>query len=252
MSLSEDNYNLKEYLQNMINDNLDAFNVLLEWTDEERKEFALLLDGIKHPKLGESTKEIGDRLEKLVSFIIDKSYFYKVYKNVRTQTNEIDEIVVFSDKGRQALHKFNLSRDLIPISSNIFLGECKNYGKSLGVTYVGKFYSLLTATGNSFGIMFTKNGLTGQEQGYKDAYGLTKVIRMIEQYKNNNDFYILSFKLEDYEKLLEGHTFFEIVAAKKIALQHASDYLSLLAKNKHLNESSVQEVLDEIPLNKRG
>ena len=59
---------------------------------------------------------------------------------------------------------------------------------------------------------FTQKGLTGDSEGYKDAYGLTKVLRMVEKSKKDGkDFYILTFTLEDYEKMLQGITFFEII-----------------------------------------
>ena len=248
MSASSEDLNLKEVLKRGIIDDLNAFNIFVEWTEDEKSEFTVLLNQLKSPFDGkvESKKSKGDRLERLVSFIIDKSYFYKIYKNVRTETNEIDEIIVFSEEGRQALYKYGLSRGLIPISTDMFLGECKNYEKALNVTYVGKFYSLLSTTGNTFGILFTQKGLTGNEAGYKEGYGLTKVIRMVERYKNNNDFYIITFTLDDYEQLLKGHTFFDIVKAKMLALCHASDYHVFLCGNKHSNQIEVKAIIDEL------
>ena len=93
----------------------------------------------------------------------------------------------------------------------------------MGVTYVGKFYSLLSVTGIPFGIVFTQKGLTGDSEGYKDAYGLTKVLRMVESSKGK-DFFIITFTMEDYESMLEGTTFFDLVKAKKMEMQFASDY----------------------------
>lgn len=248
MNVMTDNYNLKDYMKNVIKEDLDKFRTLTEWTENEKEEFKQLLCDLKKPfdKRFETTKDKGDRLENLVSFIIEKSYFYKVYRNVHTETNEIDEVFVFTDDGKQAISKFELNRELIPIDTDIFLGECKNYKDSLGVTYVGKFYSLLTATSNSFGIIFTQNGLTGNSSGYKDAYGLTKIIRMIEKNKNQKDFYIITFTLEDYEELLKGCTFFDLVDAKKKELQLASDYHTFLSDNKHDNEEAIKKIIGEI------
>ena len=245
MSVMTDNYNLKDYYKNVIKDDLLKYKTLIEWTEDEKEEFKQLLCNLKKPfdNRVETTKDKGDRLENLVSFIIEKSYFFKVYRNVHTETNEIDEVIVFTDEGKQAISRLGFSRDLVPIESDIFLGECKNYKSSLGVTYVGKFYSLLTATSNSFGIIFTQNGLTGDSAGYKDAYGLTKVIRMIEANKNQKDFYIITFTLEDYEELLKGHTFFELVDAKKKELQMAADYHTFLNDNKHENEEAIKKII---------
>ena len=52
-------------------------------------------------------------------------------------------------------------------------------------------------------------GLQVKQSGYKDAYGLTKVLRLVEKsQKEGNDFYIITFTMEDYEKMLNGTTFF--------------------------------------------
>ena len=102
---------------------------------------------------------------------------------------------------------------------------------------------MMTATANSFGIIFTQKGLTGDAVGYKDAYGFTKIIRMIETNKNNKDFYIITFTTEDYDELLMGRTFFEIIDAKKKELQFAADYHTFLGDNKHDSEKAIKEIL---------
>lgn len=237
---------LKSYLNQIVQEPMDKFKGFITWTDKDKEEFKILLDELKKPfdKDNETTKEKGNRLEKLVEFIIHKTYFFEIYKNVHTETNEIDEVIVLSDRGKQAIQSFNLSRDLIPIKQDLFLGECKNYKSNLNVTYVGKFYSLLSITGISFGIVFTQKGLTGEPKGYKDAYGLTKVLRMVESSKGN-DFFIIAFTLEDYERMLEGTTFFDLVKTKKMEMQLASDYTTFLADNKHEAEEEVKTILSE-------
>lgn len=249
MNKVQENLNLRDYFDQIVQDDLAIFDTFVRWTDHDREEFKVLLDHLKQPynKEVETTKSKGDRLERLVEFIIKKSYFFEVYKNVHTETNEIDEVIVLSNRGKQALKRFNLSRDLISIDKNIFLGECKNYESNLNVTYVGKFYSLMTVTGISFGIIFTQKGLTGESESYKDAYGLVKVLRMVEKSKNEGqEFYILSFTLEDYEKLLQGTTFFELVKAKKLEMQLASDYHNFIKDNQHEAENKIKEIITEI------
>ena len=237
---------LRTYLDQIVQEPIDKFKGFITWTDGDKAEFGELLGELKKPfdRDKETTKDIGDRLEKLVEFIIKKTYFFEIYRNVHTGTNEIDEVIVLSDRGKQAIQLFDLSRDLIPIDQDLFLGECKNYKANLGVTYVGKFYSLLSVTGISFGVVFTQNGLTGDPEGYKDAYGLTKVLRMVDSSKGK-DFYILTFTLEDYEKMLEGMTFFELVKAKKMAMQLAADYTTFLTDNKHEAEAQIKSILSE-------
>ncbi len=249
MNNDQENLNLRDYFDQIVQDELAIFESFLQWTDRDQEEFRVLLDNLKQPynKEVETTKSKGDRLENLVEFIIKKSYFFEVYKKVHTETNEIDEVIVLSSRGKQALKRFNLTRDLIPIDENIFLGECKNYESNLNVTYVGKFYSLMTVTDISFGIIFTQKGLTGESESYRDANGLVKVLRMVEKSKNKGkEFYILSFALEDYEKLLQGTTFFELVKAKKLEMQLASNYCNFLKDNQHDSESKIKEIISEI------
>lgn len=237
-------FDLRSYLDKIVQDPLAKFNGFITWTENDKNEFRLLLNELKKPfdSNMETTKEKGDRLENLVEFIIRKTYFFEIYKNVHTETNEIDEVIVLSDRGKQAIQSLNLARNLIPISQDLFLGECKNYKSNLGVTYVGKFYSLLSVTGIPFGVIFTQKGLTGDSEGYKDAYGLTKVLRMVETSKGN-DFFILTFTMEDYEKMLDGTTFFDIVRAKKMEMQLASDYTRFLTDNKHEAEEQIKTIL---------
>lgn len=240
--------NLRDYLDQIVRNDLDKFDGFIKWTDRDKAEFRVLLENLKKPysRDVETTKSKGNRLEDVVEFIIKKSYFFEIFKNVRTETNEIDEVIALSDRGKQALKSFNLSRELIPIDVNLFLGECKNYNSNLGVTYVGKFYSLMAVKDISFGILFTQKGLTGDSEGYKDAYGLVKVLRMIEKGKSDKkDFYILTFTLEDYEKLLQGFTFFDLVKAKKLELQTASDYSNFVSENRHSAEDEIKQIVKE-------
>jgi len=250
MNKKMDNFNLREYLDQIVQNDLDKFEGFIKWTENDKNQFKMLLENLKQPydKTVETTKSKGDRLEELVEFIIKKSYFFEIFKNVKTETNEIDEVIVLSDRGKQAMKSFQLSRELIPIDEDIFLGECKNFSSTLGVTYVGKFYSLMVVTGISFGIIFTQKGLTGDSEGYKDAYGLTKVLRMVEKSKKDGkNFYILTFTLEDYEKMLQGITFFEIIKAKKLELQMASDYIHFIKENRHDAEAEVMKIMECVP-----
>ena len=246
--LKKDNYNIKEYLQEIIQDSLDIFHILTSWSDKDKQEYSILLDELKKPfdKNIETTKSKGDRLENLVSFIIKKSYFFDIYRNVHTGTNEIDEVITLSTAGKQALDRYNISRNLLEIDTDIFIGECKNYNSTLDVTYVGKFYSLLVSTDVSFGIIFTQKGLTGNENEYRDAYGLVKVLRIIEKYQNNRDLTIITFTLEDYEKLKDGISFFDLIKSKKIALQLSSNYDNFLQEHSHDGVNSIKQKIQSL------
>lgn len=241
-----ENLSAKDYMLQIIQDSSKAYHELIVWSDEQKNDFKKLLNDLKIP--GSTTKETGDKLERVVEFIIKNSFFFEIFKNVHTETNEIDEVIRFTDNGKIALEKLKIPRNLIPISADLFLGECKNYSSKLGVTYVGKFYSLMSITGIPFGIIFTRLGLTGDTEGFEDANGLTKVLRMMEQAKHpENDFAILTFSSADYAKLAEGTTFFELIKAKKLELQLASDYNQFIKDNKHTAEDELLKVLNSLP-----
>lgn len=246
--IKNENYNIKQYLQEIIQKPLDVFHELTTWSEGDKQIFSALLKNLKRPfdKSTETTKDKGDRLENLVSFLIQKSFFFEIYRNVHTGTNEIDEVIILSEKGKQALYEFNLARNILEIDSDIALGECKNYFTTLNVTYVGKFYSLMVSTDVPFGIIFTQKGLTGNENEFHDAYGLTKVLRIIEKYQNNRDMFILTFTLEDYEKIEQGASFFDLIKAKKIALRLSSEYDNFLRDYQHDNLDSIKQIIQSI------
>lgn len=249
MTNERESYNVKEYMDKIVLNQLDKFRKFTEWTPKDQSEFRKLLEILRSPydTENESAKSKGNRLENLVEFITRKSYFYEIYKNVHTQTNEIDEVIILSDRGKQALKTFGISRDLIPIKDNLFLGECKNYNRNLDVTYVGKFYSLMTVSGVSTGIIFTQKGLTGKPEGFQDAYGLTKVLHMVELGKDkNSNFCILTFTEKDYDKLLDGFSFFDLVQAKQYELQLASNYATFLKDHRHGAEEEIKTILSGI------
>jgi hypothetical protein len=199
---------------------LDVFRKYTLWSSEHYSQYEELLKRLKSVKrkTNASTSEIGDALENLVTFIFEKSYFYKVYPNKRTGTNEIDQFVVLSEKGKQAIADYKFSPELLGVSDGYFLCECKNYKETVGSTWVGKFYTLLKVSGDcKLGIIFSCEGLTGSEHTWYDAHGLTKVIYRMSE--DNNKTYILDFNMADFDSLLDRkNTIFKIINRKKEAL----------------------------------
>lgn len=242
MNINDKGLTSKDFFKKIINDIQEIFHELIRWSPEQCERFKVLVDALEDSE--NTTKESGDKLERLVDFIIRNSYFFDMYGNIRTQTNEIDEVIVLSKQGKIALHTFNLPRTLLPWDKDIIIGECKNYSEKLGVTYIGKFYSLMKATDVSFGILFTKNGLTGKSDGYADGYGLLKVLRLVENSaRSDKEFYMIAFNLKDYRDMASGTSFFEIVEAKKKELQLASKYGSFIQNHSHEAADDVNELI---------
>lgn len=237
-----------DYLKYIIENPIETFKELTEWKSDDFKEFKVLLDRLKEVNGSKNfkTSDKGVALEELVKFIIRKTFFFKVYGNVKTATNEIDQVIMLSKEGKQALSQFNISREIIPIYTDLFLGECKNYKESLGVTWVGKFYGLLNSCKCDFGILFSVNGLTGSEDTWNNSFGLIRIFNMIEKYKCNRNFNIIEFNLSDYEKIACGINFFDLVEAKLNAMKISTTYDQLLDDNTHENESEIKDLISKI------
>ena len=106
-----------------------------------------------------------------------------------TNTNEIDIVCELTPKGQ-----ILFSHNLLPIRQNVFLGECKNYNRTVGVTYVGKFACLMLTTAYKLGILFSYHGVTGKKWG--DAQGLIRKFYLSRE--NIEDRYvIIDFTIDD-------------------------------------------------------
>lgn len=163
-----------------------SYEDLCQLSNKQRLTYKNLLNNLITVNTTRSTtQEKGKALEDLVEYLLTISGVFFVYKNVRTATNEIDEIIKLNEKGR-VLQKLGT----IPERYLSFLGECKNYRTKIGVTYIGKFYSLLLTTGNSTGILFSFHGISGD--GWKDGQGLVKKI-YLQREKDTDRISIIDF-----------------------------------------------------------
>ena len=146
-------------------------------SESQKNEYKRLLD--EFDRLNKITKDSpgapnnlhnlkGIALEKLVKYLLEISGgIFKVDCNLRTSTNEIDDLITLTPTG-----KILLGHNLINKRFDNFLGECKNYHTSVGVTYIGKFCSLLLTNNVKLGILFSYHGISGT--GWSHGSGLVK------------------------------------------------------------------------------
>lgn len=234
----------------LIIEKVKKLNELTKWSDEQLEEYRKLYNSFlnsnkKKKKTEDVHKDKGDKLEDLVNFIFNNSFFLSVYPNKRTSVNEIDQFVVISDYGLQAIHEFNYNIELLGLNENHLICECKNYHDKIPATWVGKFNTLLNVSGSTqLGIIFSYHGLTGQENNWYDAHGLTKII-----YKMSNEgekSFILDFNKSDFEKLLDINVnIFDIIKAKKISLISNISSHKLLEENEEASKQ-IKEIYNEI------
>lgn len=111
----------------------------------------------------------GKSLEELAAYLLKMSGdLFVVKQNIRTTTNEIDQIFIPTQRAKTLI-----ANGIIDKHYELFLGECKNYNKSVDVTYVGKFCSLLLTNQIKFGLLFSYHGISGSRWSIS-LLGLTR------------------------------------------------------------------------------
>lgn len=97
-------------------------------------------------------------------------------KNVNTSDNEIDFCLNLTYDA-----KLKRSKEIIPTYiPDHFIFECKNYNEKLPITFVNKFYSILIAKPYKLGILFSYNGITGEEnKGWYQGAGFVKKVNLL-------------------------------------------------------------------------
>jgi len=140
---------------------------ILQLDDTSYKKFAELYEKIINKDFKQSDK--GKLLEDLSTLVLYQGYagIFECRRNLRTSSNEIDLQLCWTENARMA----GIDR-VLPFLENSFLCECKNYKKSVDVTYVGKFCSLLLTNQVKLGILFSFHGISGN--GWNAAAGLVK------------------------------------------------------------------------------
>ncbi len=166
----------------------------------------------------------GAALENLVSYLLTVSggIFY-VDRNLRTSTNEIDQIVSLTPKG-----KILLAYHLIDTKLENFLGECKNYDKAISVSYVGKFCNLLLTNSIKLGILFSYHGPSGT--GWNNSAGLIKKFYLHKE-KIEDRYCIIDFSITEFESILNGKNLLQIIDEQLKSLQFDTDYSRYLSKH---------------------
>ena len=165
-----------------------------------------LINALESPS--KNTKDKGNKLEDLVAFIFENLSIFEVLKNKRSSTNEIDLIIRLTQEGFMVKHY-----GLFPFDDiYIFNVECKNYEDKIDVTWLGKFYSLLSTCSQKFGLIFSKKGFSGRGK-WADAKGLAKKMLL------KDGIYILDINLKHLKELANGKNFLDIIRDEKDALE---------------------------------
>lgn len=213
------------------------YSKICQLSDEQAKKYRELLEEFKQlHKTPPNTpaKNLhnlkGVALEKLVSYLLTVSGgIFNVNRNLRTSTNEIDQVVSLTPQGN-----ILLGYHLINPKLKNFLCECKNYDTSVSVTYIGKFCSLLLTNNIKLGILFSYHGISGT--GWHNGSGLIKKFYLHKE--NLEDRYcIINFSINEFEAILNGKNILQIIEEQLKSLQFDTDYSRYLSKHPAENEN---------------
>lgn len=127
--------------------------------------FSALLDEVN--TVGGTTKDIGDSLENLAS------YLFLLIPGWVPRRNLLDEQLAFESD--IVVRNINPASDLTTeLLGRHFLVECKNWEKPVGVSDVGYFLYRMRLTHAGFGVIFAKSGITGAVYDEKAARAIVR------------------------------------------------------------------------------
>lgn len=195
------------------------FKKICELSPTQLNEYKNLLEDFKKANNSKiNTKLKGNALEKIVSYLIEVSgNLFEVKQNLQTNTNELDQLVILKENKRTLT-----SNGILDKRFEEFLCECKNYKGKVGVTYVGKFGSLMLTTKCKLGILFSYHGVTGQSS-WSDSNGLIRKFYLGKE-KLEERFCLIDFNIKDFEDIANGNNLLQIVTDKIRTLKYDTDY----------------------------
>ena len=201
-----------------------SYKEICKFTDEQKLEYNKLLDRLKETNSSNATnKEKGNALEDIATFVLNSGNIFEIYNNIRTSTNELDQLIKSNTRGKILCHNGIIDERL-----KNFIGECKNYQDKVSVTYVGKVCSLLTTTQNKICILFSYNGVTGKE--WENASGLIRKFYLSKE-KDNERFCIIDFNINDFENIKNGGNFLQIIEDKILSLKNDTNYAYFVSEH---------------------
>lgn len=179
-------------------------------------------------------KTRGDLLEELIKSLTIETKVFDLFDNVSNDTNEYD--IIIKPKSLVRTYGYNAFPDII---FQLIICECKNYQGNVDVTWVGKFYSLLSMSNVKVGILFSYEGITGEKsQDWSDAWGLIRKIYL------KDNIAILNIGKNEIARIVNGESFCEILEEKFVELQTMTQIEN--EKRLHNSEMRVEELLDKI------
>lgn len=163
--------------------------------------YSKLLESVILAKTNDEKKK---SLESLARTLLESIPFLSCkYSNLRTRSSEIDIVVQNNGSNK---------RTIFDEFGRYCLVECKNWKSSVGAVQVRDFIGKLQKSQISLGIIFAKNGISGEQSG-ADA------LREIHAAFDTSGLYILVASAEDLRNIEHGTSFYDILDNKMDALR---------------------------------
>jgi hypothetical protein len=153
----------------------------------------------------------GSALERLAHYLLSCVPGFRVYMRTRSKSTDYD--VVCAPEGIPLDFRSDLGR--------YFLCECKDWEKPTDVSAAIKFAGVLRSAKCRFGIIFSKNGISGQNRTKNAERELLKIFQQ-------DDIAVIVFSESDLNRVAAGENLIAILRAKYEQIR-----LDLLKKGKH-------------------
>lgn len=228
--MSDENTNVKKIENFLTEQGLTPYQLIsilgkknssvLNLSQENQIRFQYLYDEILNGC--QKTEIKGKNLEELTSLLFSNptSSFFECRRNCRTSSNEIDLLLTWNENAR-----LNNISAAFPCFGDTFLCECKNYDRKVNVTYVGKFYSLLSLMNAKLGILIAWDGITGRG-AWDSAKGFTKKAAL------KTGIFIIVIDKNDLKEIYDGKRhIYSLIHDKYIALQNDIDFSKYVSKH---------------------
>ncbi|MDK4724986.1 restriction endonuclease [Rhizobium phaseoli] len=161
---------------------------------------AELVDLIERVEKAETNDAKGKSLEALASFLLTGVPGLRCkYSNLRTRSSEIDLVVEYVPSTRRL--------SLFDEVGQYALVECKNWSRPVGADQVRNFMGKLGKCKARLGVIFAKNGITGQADG-------TAALREIQSYFDRDGTMVLVFSLQELRPIDSGPAFYDVLDLK--------------------------------------
>ncbi|AAO35694.1 hypothetical protein phiCTC2A_66 (endogenous virus) [Clostridium phage phiCTC2A] len=254
--MSEEKYKFQEceYLLDKFEDfNKDAPDILAKVlqkrsgiNSEEFNELYKLLINMhsnEEKYKGVKAKTKGNILEKIIELITIKTKLFKLFTNVSNNSNEYDIIITPSEL---ATMSYNALPEIIyqPI-----ICECKNYKKPVDVTWIGKFYMLLSISNIKCGIIFSYEGITsgkgaGKDKGQNDSEEWNNAKGLIKKIFLKDGIVIIDISKKELDSIKNGKRLYDIIQSKYADLMFMTNIEKY--KIEHISSEKIKEIIEDV------